>query len=194
MATPPLSKVVEYLRRAAYIQEGPRLTDEQLLGAFLDRREDAAFEAMVRRHGAMVFGVCRRILHDRHDAEDAFQATFMVFIRKSATIGNPDRLAQWLYGVANRSAWQARARLGSIVAGRRAKLGHGITAGKAEKKLDPFAIPNCLPILWQSGHLARRKSLIDWTLVKQDYFAIDIVAMAKWSVFGVGKVPRNVLD
>jgi formylglycine-generating enzyme len=119
MATPPLSKVVEYLRRAAYIQEGPRLTDEQLLSAFLDRREDAAFEAMVRRHGAMVFGVCRRILHDRHDAEDAFQATFMVFIRKSAGIGNPERLAQWLYGVANRSAWQARKKAARRRAGER---------------------------------------------------------------------------
>ena len=84
MATPPLSKVVEHLRRVALLDGGAGLSDDQLLETFLVHRENAAFQALVQRHGSMVFGVCRRILHNRHDAEDAFQATFLVFIRKAA--------------------------------------------------------------------------------------------------------------
>src|SRR4051794_21540523 len=86
MAASPLQRVVDHLRRAAVLQEAARVKDEDLLEAFMSRREDAAFEALVRRHGPMVFGVCRRVLRDRNDAEDAFQATFMVLIRKAASI------------------------------------------------------------------------------------------------------------
>jgi RNA polymerase sigma factor (sigma-70 family) len=108
MATPPMSRVVGHLRRAAYLQEAAGLRDEQLLESFLVHREDAAFEALLRRHGPMVLGVCRRVLHDRHDAEDAFQATFLVLIRKAASIGKREFLAAWLYRVAHRTALQAR--------------------------------------------------------------------------------------
>ena len=62
------------------------MTDGQLLESFLTRGEEAAFEAIVHRHGPMVLGVCQRLLHNTHDAEDAFQATFLVLIRKARSI------------------------------------------------------------------------------------------------------------
>jgi RNA polymerase sigma factor (sigma-70 family) len=85
------------------------MPDEQLLERFIAHRDEAAFEALVRRHGPMVLGVCRRVLHDPHDAEDAFQATFLVLVRKAAAIGKRELLANWLYGVAHRTALKARA-------------------------------------------------------------------------------------
>jgi cobalt-zinc-cadmium efflux system membrane fusion protein len=89
------------------------LSDEELLGRFVARRDDAAeaaFAALVERYGPMVLGVCRRVLGDRHEAEDAFQATFLVLARKAAAIAQPGQLANWLYGVAARTALDARAR------------------------------------------------------------------------------------
>jgi cobalt-zinc-cadmium efflux system membrane fusion protein len=89
------------------------LSDEELLGRFVARRDDAAeaaFAALVDRHGPMVLGVCRRALGDRHDAEDAFQATFLVLARKATSIARPEQLANWLFGVAHRIALDARAR------------------------------------------------------------------------------------
>src|SRR5262249_28354539 len=71
-------------------------------------REEAAFEALVERHGPMVLRACQRVLHDRHAAEDAFQATFLVLARKAASIGKRELLANWLYGVAYRTATRAR--------------------------------------------------------------------------------------
>src|SRR5205085_888059 len=106
MATPPLSRVVSHLRRVALLQGGAGLSDEKLLECFLAHGENAAFEALVRRHGPMVLAVCRRVLHDRHDAEDAFQATFLILIRKAASIGKREFLANWLYRVAHRTALQ----------------------------------------------------------------------------------------
>ena len=83
-------------------------TDGQLLDVFLSRREEAAFEELVNRHGPMVWGVCRRILHRHHDVEDAFQATFLVLARKGDSIVPRERLANWLYGVAVQTALKAR--------------------------------------------------------------------------------------
>src|SRR5437764_6466814 len=108
MPTSPLRRVVDHLRRVAYLQAGAALKDEDLLKSFIVSRDDAAFETLVRRHGRMVMGVCRRVLRDSHQAEDAFQATFMVLIRKAGSLGKRDRLVKWLYGVANRTALQAK--------------------------------------------------------------------------------------
>jgi RNA polymerase sigma factor (sigma-70 family) len=85
------------------------MTDGQLLEWFVTQRDEAAFEALVRRHGPMVLGVCSRVLRNRQDAEDAFQATFLVLVRKAAGIGRGELLGNWLYGVAHRTALDARA-------------------------------------------------------------------------------------
>jgi RNA polymerase sigma factor (sigma-70 family) len=84
--------------------------DRQLLERFARRRDGEAFAALVRRHGPMVLGVCRRVLGDHHAADDAFQLTFLVLARKAGGLSQPDRLAPWLYGVAHRTAAKARAR------------------------------------------------------------------------------------
>src|SRR5437016_4340422 len=86
------------------------LSDRQLLDRFARRRDEPSFSALVSRHGPMVLGVCRRVLADRHDAEDAFQATFLVLARKAGSIRVGDSLAPWLYGVAYRVAVRARGR------------------------------------------------------------------------------------
>src|SRR5262249_20033095 len=73
-----------------------------------DGRDEGAFETLVRRHGPMVMGICRRVLGNPHDAEDAFQATFLVFIRKGSTLRSPGMVGNWLYGVAYRTALEAK--------------------------------------------------------------------------------------
>ncbi|HKB00774.1 MAG TPA: sigma-70 family RNA polymerase sigma factor [Gemmataceae bacterium] len=83
-------------------------TDAELLHRFALRDDHTAFAALVRRHGPMVFGVCRRVLRDPHDAEEAFQVTFLVLVRKAGVLRQPDRLGNWLYGVANRVARKAK--------------------------------------------------------------------------------------
>src|SRR5438270_7732078 len=108
MVTSQVGKVVQYLRRAVLLQEGAVLTDGQLLGCFIEHRDEAAFAALVRRHGPMVWGVCRRLLN-QHDAEDAFQATFLVLVRRAASVVPRERVANWLYGVAHQTALKARA-------------------------------------------------------------------------------------
>ncbi len=88
------------------------MTDPQLLEQFVARDGEAAelaFEALVDRHGPMVFRVCRSVLRDVHAAEDAFQATFLVLARKAQTLGSHDLLSNWLYGVASRTARKAKA-------------------------------------------------------------------------------------
>ena len=87
------------------------LTDRQLIERFTARRDaagEAAFAALVSRHGPMVLEVCWQLLGDRHDAEDAFQAVFLVLARKARSIRDPELLGNWLYGVALRTARKAR--------------------------------------------------------------------------------------
>jgi RNA polymerase sigma factor (sigma-70 family) len=100
-----INRVVVGLRRVAL---DAQWSDAQLLDGFIARREPAAFELLVRRHGPMVLGVCRRILRNEADAEDAFQATFLVLVRKAATIMPREQVGNWLYGVACRTAMKAR--------------------------------------------------------------------------------------
>jgi RNA polymerase sigma factor (sigma-70 family) len=97
--------------------DGEAMTDGALLERFVSLRDEDAFAGLVRRHGPMVLGVCRRLLRDPHDAEDAFQATFLVAVRKAASVRPREMFGNWLYGVAYRTAREARARL----ARRRAK-------------------------------------------------------------------------
>src|SRR5947209_5814519 len=83
------------------------LSDGQLLERFIHRRDaagEAAFAALVARHGPMVLHVCRQLLADRHHAEDAFQAVFLVLARRARSLRDPDLLGNWLYGVALRTA------------------------------------------------------------------------------------------
>ena len=82
--------------------------DDELVKQFAARRDEAAFAALLNRHGSMVLGVCRRRLRDSRDAEDAFQATFLVLIRKAGSIKKPHLLGPWLYGVADRVAHRAQ--------------------------------------------------------------------------------------
>jgi RNA polymerase sigma factor (sigma-70 family) len=100
--------LLQHLRRATLPRDGGGETDGKLLGDYLDRRDGAAFAALVRRHGPMVLGVCRRILGNVHDAEDAFQAAFLVLVRRAASVVPRQGVGNWLYGVAYRTALEAR--------------------------------------------------------------------------------------
>jgi RNA polymerase sigma factor (sigma-70 family) len=98
-----LEKVLAHLQPAG----GP--TDGQLLARFVAARDEPAFAALVRRHGPMVLGLCRRVLRDFHDAEDAFQATFLVLARKAASVVRRESVGCWLHQVAYHTALEARA-------------------------------------------------------------------------------------
>lgn len=87
---------------------GTTATDGQLLTRFVADRDGDAFAVLVRRHGPMVFGVCHRMLGDHHDAEDAFQAVFLVLARRAKVVNPPDAVGNFLYGVAHRTALEAR--------------------------------------------------------------------------------------
>ncbi len=91
------------------LREGQELNDAQLLNRFVDDHEPAALGALVERHGPMVWGVCRRILSNHHDAEDAFQAAFLVLVRRASSIKPRSVVGSWLYGVARQTALRARA-------------------------------------------------------------------------------------
>jgi RNA polymerase sigma factor (sigma-70 family) len=109
MADGQLAGVLHYVRRLTGAHADDIITDRVLLARFLQRRDEPAFAALVERHGAMVLGVCRRILRDRHEAEDAFQAAFLVLARKGRSIRSEESLAGWLGRVAYHIAVAARA-------------------------------------------------------------------------------------
>ncbi|HEV3437188.1 MAG TPA: sigma factor [Gemmata sp.] len=100
MATNSRSEAILHLRRTVLLRDVAALTDEQLLKDYINHRDAAAIAALVQRHASMVWGVCRRALHNYHDVEDAFQATFLVLVRKAASIASRELFANWLYGVA----------------------------------------------------------------------------------------------
>jgi RNA polymerase sigma factor (sigma-70 family) len=101
MTSSPFERIVRYLQRTtnrSYVDG----TDGELLERFCAQRDAVAFETLMRRHGALVWGVCRRRLRDEQDAEDAFQATFLVLLRKAGTLERRPSVGSWLYGVAFR--------------------------------------------------------------------------------------------
>ncbi len=102
----PLAAVLQHLHNLA--TDAPECPDAELLQRFRAHRDETAFNTLVRRYGPMVLGVCRRVLRQREDAEDAFQATFLVLARQAASIRTGEALPSWLYGVAYRVACNAR--------------------------------------------------------------------------------------
>ena len=104
----PLDEVLQHLRWTAGICDTPALTDATLLERFVTTRDEAAFAMLVRRHGRLVQSVCRQILRHEQDTEDAFQATFLVFAARAASIRKAASVASWLYGAAYRTAMNAK--------------------------------------------------------------------------------------
>jgi RNA polymerase sigma-70 factor (ECF subfamily) len=140
------STVVGHLRRAAILPDGGGLTDGHLLECFVKQGDEAAFEALVRRHGPMVLGVCHRVLRHGADADDAFQATFLVLVRKAALLVPRSTIGNWLYGVAYHTALKARA----ATLKRRAKESQAKPASPGASIQDDLA--DLLPLLDQELH------------------------------------------
>src|SRR5713101_6400444 len=108
MATAQFDTLLWHLRKLAAGRCSTQRTDPQLLDDFSARRDQSAFAALVARHGPMVLRVCRRVLNHEQDAEDAFQATFLILARKTGSIRKREALADWLHGVAYRTAMKAK--------------------------------------------------------------------------------------
>jgi RNA polymerase sigma factor (sigma-70 family) len=117
-------------------------TDGELLRRFVEAHDETAFEALLRRHGPMVLGVCRRLLTGTHDVDDAFQATFLILLRKAHLIGDGERVGNWLYGVAYRVAVRARDQ-----AARRRARQRMLTDLPAEEAQGPGADPEVRALL-----------------------------------------------
>jgi RNA polymerase sigma factor (sigma-70 family) len=107
MPSGQLNSLVRHLRRAVLAHNDGQ-TDGELLQRFVAHRDEDAFATLVRRYAPLVFGVCQRVLHHRQDAEDAFQAAFLVLMHKAGSITRPEGLGNWLYGVAYNTAKNAR--------------------------------------------------------------------------------------
>jgi RNA polymerase sigma factor (sigma-70 family) len=135
MATTQAGVLLRHIRGLAAAERPGQPPDAELLARFTKAREGAAFEALVRRHGALVLGVCRRVLGNAHDAEDAFQATFLTLARSAATIRKQDSLGSWLYGVAYRVAVTAREQLAT----RRRHERRAETKAETKAATDPLA-------------------------------------------------------
>jgi RNA polymerase sigma factor (sigma-70 family) len=110
MATATTHPLIHHIRRLAGTQPASDLPDAHLLARFAGSGDQAAFETLLRRHGPLVLGVCRRVLGDWHAAEDCFQTVCILLARRAGSLRQPERLGPWLYGVAYRTALKARDR------------------------------------------------------------------------------------
>src|SRR6516162_5701106 len=109
MAEAHPNPLLQHIRHLIGGDPAAALTDRELLERFLANGDETAVEGLVRRYGPLVFGVCRRVLHNTHAAEDVFQATFLILIRKVSSLTHCEGLGSWLYTVAYRLALRARA-------------------------------------------------------------------------------------
>jgi RNA polymerase sigma factor (sigma-70 family) len=105
-----LQTILQYVQRRIHPIQSSVVTDAELLERFVQHQDEAAFELLMWRHGPLVYGVCRRILRQVEDAEDAFQATFLMLARKAGSIGRRESVSGWLYTVAYRIALRAKMR------------------------------------------------------------------------------------
>ncbi len=108
MPTSMTNPLVQHIRHAVLVRDGAGPSDGQLLDRYVSSRDEAAFEALLRRHGPMVLAVCRRILGDQDEAHDAFQATFLVLVKKAASVVPREMVGNFLHGVARQTAVRAR--------------------------------------------------------------------------------------
>jgi RNA polymerase sigma factor (sigma-70 family) len=106
-----MGTITHYLKNIVAASRVAHAEDGQLLERFVAQQDETAFAALVQRYGGLVYGLCRRILHDEQDAEDAFQASFLILVRKATTISKNTSVGSWLYGVAQRVALRAKADL-----------------------------------------------------------------------------------
>ena len=134
MATNRLNALLQHLLRSVAPASPGEVSDAQLLDRFVLQRDEAAFELLLWRHGPMVLGLCQRLLHHEQDVEDAFQATFLVLVRKARSISKRQALASWLYKVAYRIACRARPRVPVHSPRSQAELGN-------EPRLDDWPAP-----------------------------------------------------
>jgi RNA polymerase sigma factor (sigma-70 family) len=151
--TATLKNMLDHLRRHAGAEAMKDLSDTELLEQFCGRREEAAFALLVQRHGPAVFGVCRRVLGDVHAAEDAFQTTFLVLVRKAGCVRKRHSLGSFLYGVAYRTA--ARARVQTAV--RRSRERAAVTATSHPDALDALSRAEACAVLHEEmAHLPNK--------------------------------------
>jgi DNA-directed RNA polymerase specialized sigma24 family protein len=125
MAHTQAGTILRHIRSLVDISSNKELTDAELLDRFVVHREEAAFAALVERHGRLVWGVCKHFLRQEQDSEDAFQATFFVLARRAGSIRKAASVGSWLYGVAYKVAMKAKQR------SRRQKAREGQTRNKS---------------------------------------------------------------
>jgi RNA polymerase sigma factor (sigma-70 family) len=142
MADSELSAVVRHLRKLEEKDNACRLHDQQLVDRFAAHRDERAFETLVARHGPMVWNVCRRVLHDASEIEDAFQATFLVLVQKAGSIQEGELLGNWLYGVAYRTAARAK-----VEAAKRRARERAAPARRPADPLDEISVRELLSAL-----------------------------------------------
>jgi RNA polymerase sigma factor (sigma-70 family) len=139
LPTAGLNKALAHLRLSLLPSDD--LTDRMLLERFLANRDEAAFAALVQRHGRLVMGICNRVLGNVHDCEDVFQAVFFILARKADSVVKQETLASWLYTVAHRASLEAR----ETIARRRLREHHMVDLNKAQAK--PVEAQDWMPLL-----------------------------------------------